>query len=92
MRLFRLAQPSSVRPLTVVLSVYIALSRGVRPDLGNKLSCFISLAPAVYAGPCLRHFPFSLMRRFAKSRKVWSLVFGGASPQSIRMFKDKLAD
>ncbi|GJN92484.1 hypothetical protein Rhopal_005514-T1 [Rhodotorula paludigena] len=57
-------------------TMYIALSRGVRPDLGNKLSCFISLAPAVYAGPCLRHFPFSLMRRFAKSRKVWSLVFG----------------
>ncbi|BGP42182.1 cholesterol esterase [Rhodotorula kratochvilovae] len=57
-------------------TMYLALSRGVRPDLGNKISCFISLAPAVYAGPCLRHFPFSLMRKFAKSRKVWSIVFG----------------
>lgn len=61
-------------------TMYIALSRGVRPDLGNKLACFISLAPAVYAGPALRKFPFSLMRKFAKSRKVWNLVFGGASP------------
>ncbi|TNY22584.1 Alpha/Beta hydrolase protein [Rhodotorula diobovata] len=57
-------------------TMYIALSRGVRPDLGNKLACFISLAPAVYAGPALRKFPFSLMRKFAKSRKVWNLVFG----------------
>lgn len=57
----------------------MTLSRGVRPDLGHKLACFISLAPAVYAGPGLRQFPFSLMRKFAKSRKVWRLVFGGAS-------------
>lgn len=59
--------------------MYLALSRGMRPDLGNKISCFISLAPAVYAGPALRRFPFSLMRKFAGSRKVWKLVFGGAS-------------
>ncbi|GAA6038415.1 hypothetical protein JCM8097_007637 [Rhodosporidiobolus ruineniae] len=57
-------------------TMFLALSRGVRPELGNKLSCFIALAPAVYAGPCLRHFPFSLMRRWAKSRRVWRLVFG----------------
>ncbi|BGP26452.1 cholesterol esterase [Rhodotorula toruloides] len=57
-------------------TMYLALSRGMRPDLGNKISCFISLAPAVYAGPALRHFPFSLMRKFAGSRKVWKLVFG----------------
>ncbi|GAA5840703.1 hypothetical protein JCM9279_007408 [Rhodotorula babjevae] len=57
-------------------SMFMTLSRGVRPDLGNKLACFISLAPAVYAGPGLRQFPFSLMRKFAKSRKVWRLVFG----------------
>lgn len=56
--------------------MFLALSRGKRPDLGNKLSCFIALAPAVYAGPVLRSFPFSLMRKF-KSRKMWSLVFGG---------------
>ncbi|BGP10093.1 cholesterol esterase [Rhodotorula toruloides] len=57
-------------------TMYLALSRGMRPDLGNKISCFISLAPAVYAGPALRRFPFSLMRKFAGSRKVWKLVFG----------------
>lgn len=61
--------------------MFLALSRGVRPDLGNKLSCFIALAPAVYAGPVLRSFPFSLMRKF-RSRKMWSLVFGGESAAS----------
>lgn len=56
--------------------MFLALSRGMRPDLGNKLSCFIALGPSVFAGPVLRKFPFSLMRKF-KSRKVWSLIFGG---------------
>ncbi|GAA5909956.1 hypothetical protein JCM5296_002544 [Sporobolomyces johnsonii] len=56
-------------------TMFIALSRGMRPDIGNKISSFIALAPAVYAGPALRHFPFSLMRRF-KSRWAWKLVFG----------------
>ncbi|CEQ40754.1 SPOSA6832_02403 [Sporobolomyces salmonicolor] len=56
-------------------TMFIALSRGMRPDIGNKISTFIALAPAVYAGPALRHFPFSLMRRF-KSRRAWKLVFG----------------
>ncbi|ORY70769.1 Alpha/Beta hydrolase protein [Leucosporidium creatinivorum] len=56
-------------------TMFLALSRGMRPDIGNKLSCFVALAPAVYGGPVLRSFPFSLMRKF-RSRKMWSLVFG----------------
>lgn len=61
--------------LTLFRSVFLALSRGMRPDIGNKLSCFVALAPAVYGGPVLRSFPFSVMRRF-KSRAMWKLVFG----------------
>ncbi|GAA5940671.1 uncharacterized protein JCM15063_006319 [Sporobolomyces koalae] len=56
-------------------TMFLALSRGIRPDIGNKISSFIALAPAVYAGPVLRTFPFSLMRRF-KKRAAWRLAFG----------------
>ncbi|KAI5477011.1 lysosomal acid lipase/cholesteryl ester hydrolase [Pseudohyphozyma bogoriensis] len=56
-------------------TMFLALSKGMRPDLGHKLSCFVALGPAVYAGPVLRKFPFSLMRMFRK-RGVWSVVMG----------------
>lgn len=56
-------------------SMFLALSRGMRPDLGNKISSFIALGPAVYAGPVFRTFPFSLMRKF-RARSLWTLVFG----------------
>jgi len=56
-------------------SMYLALSPGMCPEIGNKLSCFVALGPSVYAGPVLRKFPFSIMRQF-RSRKWWSLIFG----------------
>lgn len=56
-------------------SMYLALSPGLCPELGRRLSCFVALGPSVYAGPVLRKFPFSLLRTF-RSRKWWSLVFG----------------
>ncbi|KAM0790644.1 hypothetical protein ACM66B_004505 [Microbotryomycetes sp. NB124-2] len=56
-------------------TMFLCLSRGMRPDIGNKLSCFVALGPAVYGGPVLRSFPFSIMRKF-KSRRLWSLAFG----------------
>ncbi|GAA6061982.1 hypothetical protein JCM10212_005226 [Sporobolomyces blumeae] len=56
-------------------TMFLALSRGMRPDVGNKISSFVALAPAVYAGPVLRKFPFSLMRKF-KKRAAWRLAFG----------------
>ncbi|TKY84509.1 hypothetical protein EX895_006410 [Sporisorium graminicola] len=56
-------------------SMYLALSPGICPEIGNKLSCFIALCPSVYAGSVLRKFPFSLLRQF-RSRKWWGLVFG----------------
>ncbi|KAJ1579453.1 hypothetical protein NDA11_006978 [Ustilago hordei] len=56
-------------------SMYLALSPGICPQIGNKLSCFVALGPSVYAGSVLRRFPFSLLRQF-RSRKWWGLVFG----------------
>ncbi|KAJ1022440.1 hypothetical protein NDA16_003429 [Ustilago loliicola] len=49
-------------------SMYLALSPGICPKIGNKLSCFVALGPSVYAGSVLRKFPFSLLRQF-RSRK-----------------------
>lgn len=56
-------------------SMYLALSPGICPELGNRLSCYVALGPSVYAGPMLRKFPFSLLRMF-RGRRWWSLVFG----------------
>lgn len=56
-------------------SMYIALSPGVCPELGHKISSFTALGPSVYSGPVLRSFPFSIMRQF-RSRKWWSTIFG----------------
>lgn len=56
-------------------SMYIALSPGICPELGRKISSFTSVGPAVYSGPVLRKFPFSLLRKF-RSRKWWSTIFG----------------
>ncbi|KAM0755767.1 alpha/beta-hydrolase [Meredithblackwellia eburnea MCA 4105] len=56
-------------------TMFLALSKGMRPDIGEKISCFVALCPAVYAGPVLRKFPFSLMRKF-RARWLWSFVFG----------------
>lgn len=56
-------------------SLYLALSPGMCPELGLKISSFTAVGPSVYAGPILRKFPFSLLRQF-RSRKWWSTVFG----------------
>ncbi|KAN0060730.1 cholesterol esterase [Thecaphora frezii] len=56
-------------------SMYLALSPGICPEIGDKLSCFVALGPSVYAGSVLRRFPFSLLRQF-RSRRWWGLVFG----------------
>ncbi|GAA93799.1 uncharacterized protein L969DRAFT_84752 [Mixia osmundae IAM 14324] len=56
-------------------SMFLALSKGMRPELGRKMSCFCALGPSVYVGPVLQTFPFSLMRKFT-NRQVWSLIFG----------------
>jgi hypothetical protein len=58
--------------------VFIALSEGMRPDIADKMASFVGLAPAVYGGPVLQKFPFTLLRLF-RSRPIWSLAMGGAS-------------
>lgn len=44
------------------------------PDLGNSLSCFIALAPAVYSGPLTHGFPFTAIKHLDWKR--WKRVFG----------------
>ena len=44
------------------------------PSLGKKLSVFIALAPAVYAGPLTTGFPFTALNRIEWS--TWKRFFG----------------
>jgi hypothetical protein len=44
------------------------------PSLGKKLSVFIALAPAVYAGPLTTGFPFTALNRIEWS--TWKGFFG----------------
>ena len=41
---------------------FVALAKGQRPDLGDKISVFCALAPAVYAGPLIGKMYFKFMR------------------------------
>jgi pimeloyl-ACP methyl ester carboxylesterase len=41
---------------------FVALAKEQRPDLGNKISVFCALAPAVYAGPLIEKMYFKFMR------------------------------
>ena len=61
--------------VVAVDTVFLALSNGMRPDLGHKLAGFAAIGPSVYAGPVLHTFPFSLMRKFT-NRLMWQFVFG----------------
>jgi hypothetical protein len=53
---------------------FISLSVGMRPEIGQRLSCFIALAPAVYAGPLTHGFPFTTLSQIEWSR--WKIIFG----------------
>ncbi|TDL29009.1 alpha/beta-hydrolase [Rickenella mellea] len=53
---------------------FLSLSQGMRPDIGDRLSCFIALAPAVFAGPLTHGFPFNHLSRVGWSR--WKFMFG----------------
>ncbi|KAH8921157.1 alpha/beta-hydrolase [Atractiella rhizophila] len=56
-------------------TLFLSLTRGLRPDVGKMLRCFVALGPAVYAGPVLKQFPFNILRKF-KSRKLWGVLMG----------------
>jgi lysosomal acid lipase/cholesteryl ester hydrolase len=55
-------------------TAFVSLSLGIRPDLGPKLSVFIALAPAVFAGPLTHGFPFTALGRM--EWKTWRRFFG----------------
>lgn len=50
---------------------FMSLSEGICPQLGERLSCFIALAPAVFSGPFTPGFPFTLL-----DWNAWKRVFG----------------
>ncbi|WVF69990.1 hypothetical protein IAT40_004775 [Kwoniella sp. CBS 6097] len=53
---------------------FISLSLGMCPSLGKKLSVFIALAPAVYAGPLTHGFPFTALNKMEWGK--WKRFFG----------------
>jgi hypothetical protein len=53
---------------------FISLSLGMCPNLGKKMSVFIALAPAVYAGPLTTGFPFTALNRLEWG--AWKRFFG----------------
>ena len=46
---------------------FLALAKDQVPHLGESLSCFIALAPAVFAGTLLRTFQFSFVKIMSTS-------------------------
>ena len=53
---------------------FVALAKEQRPDLGNKISVFCALAPAVYAGPLIGKMYFKFMRVI--SPNMFRIFFG----------------
>lgn len=52
----------------------LALSRGQVPQLGNSISCVVTLTPAIYSGTLLDSFPFSWIK--IMSPRIYRLCFG----------------
>ncbi|GAA5922259.1 hypothetical protein JCM1841_001385 [Sporobolomyces salmonicolor] len=55
-------------------TMFCSLAQGMVPELGEKLSLFIALAPAVYAGPLTSGFPFTYLK--SMKWKTWRKWFG----------------
>ncbi|SAM86299.1 related to YEH1-steryl ester hydrolase [Ustilago bromivora] len=55
-------------------TMFISLSKGMLPELGNKLTYFGALAPAVYAGPLTSCFPFTTLGQLEWPK--WKRFFG----------------
>jgi len=52
----------------------VALAKEQRPDIGEKISVFCALAPAVYAGPLIGKIYFKIMRVISPT--LFRLIFG----------------
>ncbi|GAA5927302.1 uncharacterized protein JCM15063_005858 [Sporobolomyces koalae] len=55
-------------------TMFCSLAQGMVPELGQKLSIFIALAPAVFAGPLTTGFPFTYLK--SMKWKTWRKWFG----------------
>ncbi|GAA5892412.1 uncharacterized protein JCM6883_007347 [Sporobolomyces salmoneus] len=55
-------------------TMFCSLAQGMVPELGQKLSLFIALAPAVFAGPLTTGFPFTYLK--SMKWKTWRRWFG----------------
>jgi len=55
-------------------TMFCTLATGMIPELGSKLSCFVALAPAVYAGPLTEGFPFGALK--SMRWRTWRRFFG----------------
>ncbi|KAL4922410.1 Alpha/Beta hydrolase protein [Aspergillus aurantiobrunneus] len=53
---------------------FVALAKDQRPELGERISVFCALAPAVYAGPLVERVYFRIIRLL--SPETFRLVFG----------------
>ncbi|KAL2037127.1 hypothetical protein N7G274_010123 [Stereocaulon virgatum] len=53
---------------------FVALAKEQRPDLGNKISVFCALAPAVYAGPLIGKMYLKFMRIISPG--MFRIMFG----------------
>ncbi|KAK0633077.1 Alpha/Beta hydrolase protein [Immersiella caudata] len=53
---------------------FVALAKGQRPDVGEKLTVFCALAPAAYAGPLVGKMYFKFMRVITPA--MFRLMFG----------------
>ncbi|EAW19023.1 putative ab-hydrolase associated lipase [Aspergillus fischeri NRRL 181] len=53
---------------------FVALSKHHRPELGEKISIFCALAPAVYAGPLIERLYFRFMRVIPPD--IFRTIFG----------------
>ena len=54
--------------------MFMALARDQIPHLGESLSCFVALAPAVFAGTLLRRFQFAFVK--IMSTRMYRAFFG----------------
>ena len=64
---------------------FVALAKEQRPDLGNRISVFCALAPAVYAGSLIGKMYFKFMRVISPAMfRVFFGIHSTLTPDSYR--------
>jgi pimeloyl-ACP methyl ester carboxylesterase len=67
---------------------FVALAKEQRPDIGEKISVFCALAPAVYAGPLIGKVYFKVMRLVSPA--LFRIIFGIHGFIPFMMFAHKI--